>query len=232
MSNKGIYKSMTVAAVLATLYSCNIGFMATVDTTPPSIISVTTNPSPVIAGQDFSLNVFSSDNESNVFITLDMDEDGIFDDDRTGYYETSGRRTIAVKAESDGGFIVNFYSINVETLLLDLDIVYSAVSIVSNGEFQIDYTLCNLSNTPVMITGAGYLMYGRTYSVLYDIVETTNTLGYKTIIATNGSASASLAGYSVYDTPYYFDFVFTYSDPYGISNTESYIGGIFTVYQH
>lgn len=224
-----------VAISLATI-SCSSPVATTppgynnIDTTPPVISSVYTSPSPILEDHPFTLYVNASDDESEISISYDMNNDGVFNDSNTGSYPSAGTKTIAVKAQSEGGYVINYYNLNVNSVILDLYLSYTAGALIVNGQFQINYTISNYSNVRIRITDAAYVIKGSSKIKLLDIVETNDTLVLGNYISPNDNISATLAGYSVSYIPCYFDFGFTYDDGYGNSKVELFYDGVFTLY--
>jgi len=199
------------------------------DTTPPHIDSVYTNPDTLFDGHPFSLIVSASDPESSVYLYFDMDNDGYFDDSNSGAFYSSGNKTVAVKAVSSGGMVVNYYNLTVNFVSLNLFMSYTANSTVYNGQFRINYTISNYSNVPIRITSGLYTLYNFYYEPMNDVTVTSNTLVLYSYIPVSGGLSAVLAGSSAYNIPYYFDYAFTYDDGYGNSDAVTFLDGEFSV---
>jgi hypothetical protein len=222
-------KLLLALPVLMLLFSCSGVYLPAIDTTAPEIISVYTNPSTVIAGQQFSLIVQTYDYESYVTVTYDMNNDGFFSGSNLGVFPSAGSKTIAVRAESAGGVTVSFYTLAVESSVLDLFLTFTAVTDTQNGDFQINYTIQNYGNVPILLTGNSYVIYNSNYNPIASdhIGIVSNTLVYNTYLGVNESRSEVLKGYSMYLIPYYFDMSIFYNDGYGNYNTEAYLGGAF-----
>jgi hypothetical protein len=203
---------------------------STVDTTPPEIISVYTNPATLYNGHPFTIYANVYDPESAVTVTFDMNNDGVFGDSNTGTYPTSGTKIIAVKATSEGGVTTNFYSLSVNSVELHLLVSYTAISSSVNGAFTIDYGITNHGNVPLRITTGGYIIYGSAHKALTDITLAKATLALGVYINPSSQLSAELDGYSAAYVPYYFDFGFTFDDGYGNGTTSYFTNGVFTIY--
>lgn len=226
-----IKKILLVLPMVFMLFSCTGVYSPVYDTTAPEIISVYTSPGTVFAGREFNLIVQTYDSESSVTVTYDMANDGFFTDSNSGVFPASGSKTIAVRAESAGGITVSFYTLSVESVVLDLYLTFTANTTFSTGDFQINYTIQNFGNVPIQLTGNSYVIYNSNHEPINpgDIGINSNTLVYNTYLAVNASTYEVLSGWSMYLVPYYYDISFYYNDGYGNTNTEAYLGGAFNL---
>lgn len=199
----------------------------TTDTTPPTIDSVSVSPLTVVEDHIFTLTVEATDAESDVTISYDMDNDGVFDDTASGSYSEAGEKTIAIKAESSGGGTVQYYTLTVDAIFLDLGVTYTAVSNTVNSAFSINYRITNYSNVPVTISSGLYTMYGSLGLAITDIIETNDSFSVGTLLS-GYYVDFNFSGYSLSSTlSYTFALGFSYHDGCGNSNSEVF-NGVFT----
>ncbi len=116
-----------------------------------------------------------------------------------------------------------------QTPVLDLYMTYTAVADDVNGDFQIYYTITNYGNVPIYITNSSYVIRASNYTAIaYDDVGITfDSLVFDTYLDVNASISETLAGYSMYLIPYYFDLSIYYDDGFGNSSSEMILDGAF-----
>jgi hypothetical protein len=109
---------------------------------------------------------------------------------------------------------------------------FTAVTYLSNGDFQINYTITNYGNVPIYITNNSYVIRDSNYTAIAsaDIGITSNNLAYNTYLNVYASTSAILAGYSMYLVPNYFDLSIFYNDGAGNDSSESILDGAFVQY--
>lgn len=219
---------LIVSAVLM-LFSCTGVYYPPIDTTSPEIISIHTSPATVVAGREFSVIVQVYDAESFVTVTYDMDGNGVFDDFNWSEFLYPGNKTLTVKAESAGGVTEEYYNFYVESVALDLSVTFSAVADDSNGDFQLNYTIQNVSNVPIFLTGKSFGIYdsNRNPIIDADIGIEQEYLLVNSYLAVNGSTNALLQGYSMELIPYYYSITLFYDDGLGSSTSEVYLGGFF-----